>query len=187
MSFPSAQICTASRCRKFGRRTNKAQKGNPCEFSREPPISRKSSQQFLELLPRGVFAGVFNAFGDKGSPSQFEIFAEVADGFLEDRLGPAVAALLGGARIKAGAVEAHAHIGAAPVAALAAAGLAGEIPFPSAFVTMSSGAHGPKCTPSREIHKSQNLLSGKINLKIFGFVIFTTGAEPKTHVAFHDK
>jgi hypothetical protein len=84
-----------------------------------------------------LFAVVGFLFGRIRAADHFEPFAVVAEVFVEDGFGAAVAALVGRSGIVADAVEADAKVGAAFVAGFAASGLAGEGPFPTAFVAMT--------------------------------------------------
>jgi hypothetical protein len=95
------------------------------------------AQQFFQLLARGVLA--FVGFGSRrpNAAGKFKMFAEVADGFFQNRLGAAFAALLGHTRVVAGAVQADPQIHAAFHARLSATRLAGERPGFAAIMAMS--------------------------------------------------
>jgi len=89
------------------------------------------------MFARGGFALVDFGFGPPDAAGEFKIFAEISDGLFQHRFGAAFAALLGDARVVAGAVQAHAQVGAAFHADFAATGLAGNRPGFAAMVTMS--------------------------------------------------
>jgi hypothetical protein len=70
----------------------------------------------------------------------FKILAEIAPVFFQHRLGPALAALLGRARVVVRAVQADAQVGPAAHAGLAASRLAGQGPFLAAVVAVTGHA-----------------------------------------------
>ena len=110
---------------------------------------------------------------------QFVILAKIAHCFLEHRLGSTIPALLRGTGIEADAVQANTHVGAATMATFSAARLAGQIPFPAATMTMSSGTHAGIVSALHKLHKPQNLISAKINLKIFEIAILQLESNEK--------
>ena len=69
---------------------------------------------------------------------EFKILAKVADVFLQHRLGPAFAALMGGPRVVVRAVQADAQIGPAFHAGFTAPRLAVQRPRLAAIVAMTS-------------------------------------------------
>src|SRR6266496_3988001 len=89
--------------------------------------------QFLQLLPRGVFAGIFIAWRREHPADEFEVFAEIADVFFHLRFRPPIATLMRRADIVARAVQADTQVGPALRTALAASRLPGQCPFPSAI------------------------------------------------------
>ena len=104
-------------------------------------MSSSVPEEFLQLFARGIFAGVTFGFGQKCPPRKVKILAEISRLLFKDRFGAEVAALVRGARIVIGAIEADAQVGVAAVTGVAATGEAGQCPFPAAFVTMTSVAH----------------------------------------------
>lgn len=98
------------------------------------------AEEITERGPGGFRPWVRGAAGP-GAPGQLEPFAEVAGFLVLDGLGPAFAALVGGAKIEVGAIAAHAEVGPALGAGFAPAWLVAERPFGSAAMAMA--CHGP--------------------------------------------
>src|SRR5260370_8488572 len=103
-------------------------------------LTRSIPEQFLQLLSRLVFAGVGFGFGRPLTAREGKVFAEIADALLGHGFRAAVAALMRRPRVVTDAIEAHAQVCAAAMAALAPPWLAGERPFPTAIMAMSSHA-----------------------------------------------
>src|ERR1035437_8907544 len=95
------------------------------------------AKQFFQLLARGGFALVAPGLGRPGPANKFKILAEIAHVLFQHRLGPALAALLGRARVVMRAVQTDAQVGPAFHAGLAAPRLAGQRPFLAAVVAVT--------------------------------------------------
>ena len=89
--------------------------------------------------------------------------------FFGDWIGTAIAALMGGARIVAGAIQADPQIGVATVARFTATGLTGQRPFPSAHVTMAchSAAQNNQARTDRNSLKKAVEAQATMQLKKF--------------------
>ena len=71
-----------------------------CHFAAGAGFAEKGAgglitKELFQLLARRVFARVDSLFGGEGAAGQFEIFAKVSRRFLQNRLGPTIAALMG--------------------------------------------------------------------------------------------
>ncbi|EEF57762.1 hypothetical protein [Pedosphaera parvula] len=99
------------------------------------------AQQFFQLVPSGIFTTVRFTSGHEVTATEIKIFAEIAHMLLLNRVGPAVAALMGRARIVADAVQADPQVSATTMARFASPGVSRESPFPSALVTMTCQGH----------------------------------------------
>src|ERR1017187_4344290 len=89
------------------------------------------------MLTRGGFTFVGFDFRLPDAQGKFKILVEVSDLLFQNRLGPALAAFLGHARVVVRAVEADAQVGPAFHAGLAAARLAVQRPRLAAIVAMA--------------------------------------------------
>jgi hypothetical protein len=103
------------------------------------------AEQFFQLVAGRAFTRIGFVFGDECSPGEIEILAKISRRFLHDRVGPPVAALVRGAGIVTGAIEAHSQIGVAPVARIPSSGQPGQRPRPAALVAMSGCIHVLHC------------------------------------------
>jgi hypothetical protein len=98
--------------------------------------TKSIAEQFLQLIPRRVFARILVILGRKIAARKFKILAEIPHGLLRFRFCATVAALMRRARVVTRTIQAHPQICAAAMAALAPARLSGERPFPTAFMAM---------------------------------------------------
>lgn len=94
------------------------------------------AQQLFELLTCGFCAVERPGLWQPGSACKLEVLAIVCQVFLRDRLGSAVATLLGGVRVVAYAIQTDAQVCMALVAILRPAGLTWQCVFGAAVVAM---------------------------------------------------
>jgi hypothetical protein len=95
------------------------------------------TEQFFKLFAGRGLPGISFRLGFPIAPGKLEIFTEVANGLFQDRLGPALAALLGHARVVTLAVQADAQIGPTFHAYFPAPRVAGQGPWLAALVAMT--------------------------------------------------
>ena len=92
-------------CRVAGTRSNFTEVSSLCGWNSQPVQFNR--QQFFQSFAGFVYARVFIILGHPISAGEFKIFAEVPDVLFGFRFGAAVAALVGGADVVAGAIEAR--------------------------------------------------------------------------------
>ena len=95
------------------------------------------AQQFFKTFTGCCFATALPIFALPFAFYIFEVFAEIGHMFFGHRIGAAVAALMGHARIIAGAIQADFEVGSALMAGLGASRQARQRVFPATSVAMA--------------------------------------------------
>ena len=109
--------------------------------ARSPFFDSLITQQFFQLLTRGVLPPRGFVLRDPIPAGEFKILAERAHMFFQHRFGPAFPALLGRARVVMRAIEADAQIRPAFQAGFAPPRLAVQGPRLTTVVAMSGQRH----------------------------------------------